>query len=96
LNGDAAKDLPVKVHPEIQSTAELRRRLIPAMATNALVASFGEPLNTNTLADGSIIWRYALVLHFINTPPYFQAATAVMLLGTLENEYESVFMKWST
>ena len=57
---DAAKDSTARLHPEIQSTAELRRRLIPGMVTNEILASFGEPVWAETRGEGWTEWRYGL------------------------------------
>ena len=57
---DAAKDSTINLHADIQSTAELGRRLVPGMSTNDIFAKFGEPMSVDTLGEGRTEWRYGL------------------------------------
>ena len=57
---DDAKDSGTNLHPEIQTTAELRRRLVPGMPTNEIIASFGKPLWVEGLGEGRTDWQYGL------------------------------------
>ena len=55
-----AKDFATNTHSDIQSTAELRRRLVPGMPTNDIVVKFGEPLWAEPLGEGKTEWCYGL------------------------------------
>ncbi len=61
---DTDEHSTARLHPGIQSTAEFRRRLVPGMTTNQILAIFGEPLSTRNvteaLGEGGIEWRYGL------------------------------------
>ena len=57
---DVAKDSTTNLHPDIQSTAELRRRLVPGIPTNEIFANFGEPVWVENLGEGRTEWRYGL------------------------------------
>jgi hypothetical protein len=57
---DAARDSTTTLHPDIQSTVELRRRLVPGMPTNDIFATFGEPVWVESLDGGRTEWRYGL------------------------------------
>jgi len=44
----------------MRSTADLRRILLPGMATNEITATFGEPRWKEDLGEGQQVWHYSL------------------------------------